>query len=127
MSCIFTGLNVCFCIYGQIFFQNLSSQPELKLPSAPASPIIDPHLSPDGTMLAYVRDHELHVLDLLQNESKQITSGADGNTSVSVHFCIVVELGFHSFHSMEISNTFVVYHTFYGMPMLRKMGQLRIL
>lgn len=61
-----------------IYFQDLSSQPKLKLESAPASPVIDPHLSPDGSMLAYVRDNELHVLDLLQNKSKQITFGADG-------------------------------------------------
>ncbi|KAA8540038.1 hypothetical protein F0562_026730 [Nyssa sinensis] len=62
-----------------IYFQDLSLQPELKLPSASFSPIIDPHLSPDGTMLAYVRDYELHVLNLLYNESKQLTFGAKGN------------------------------------------------
>ncbi|KAM7468997.1 hypothetical protein LguiA_007180 [Lonicera macranthoides] len=63
-----------------IYFQDVSSQPELKLPSASSSPIMDPHPSPCGTMLAYVKDSELHVLDLLSNESKQLTSGADGNT-----------------------------------------------
>uniref|UniRef100_A0A5B7B472 Putative dipeptidyl peptidase 8 n=1 Tax=Davidia involucrata TaxID=16924 RepID=A0A5B7B472_DAVIN len=62
-----------------IYFQDLSLQPELKLPSESFSPIIDPHLSPDGTMLAYVRDYELHVLNLLDNESKQLTFGANGN------------------------------------------------
>ncbi|XP_059629037.1 uncharacterized protein LOC132271612 [Cornus florida] len=62
-----------------IYFQDLSLQPELKLPSASFSPIIDPHLSPDGTMLSYVRDYELHVLNLLSNESKQLTSGAKGD------------------------------------------------
>ncbi|XP_015878462.2 uncharacterized protein LOC107414785 [Ziziphus jujuba] len=66
---------------GGIYFQDLSSlKPELKLPSTPCSPIIDPHLSPDGTMLAYVRDSELHVLNLLYNESNQLTYGAIGNT-----------------------------------------------
>ncbi|PRQ60395.1 putative dipeptidyl-peptidase IV transcription factor WD40-like family [Rosa chinensis] len=62
-----------------IYFQDLScSEPELKIPSTPSSPIIDPHLSPDGTMLGYVKDSELHVLNLLYNESKQLTSGARG-------------------------------------------------
>ncbi|KAL3521646.1 hypothetical protein ACH5RR_019795 [Cinchona calisaya] len=61
-----------------IYFQDLHLQPELKIPSAASSPIIDPHISPDGTMLAYVRDSELHVLNLFYNESKQLTSGADG-------------------------------------------------
>ncbi|KAF3795080.1 Dipeptidyl aminopeptidase 4 [Nymphaea thermarum] len=49
---------------------------ELKLPSTSCSPIIDPHLSPDGSMLAYVRDHELYVLNLSSGESTQLTSGA---------------------------------------------------
>ncbi|KAD5961201.1 hypothetical protein E3N88_12674 [Mikania micrantha] len=62
-----------------IYFMDHSSQPLLKLPSG-SSPIVDPHLSPDGTMLAYVRNHELHVLDLLYNKSKQLTSGANGTT-----------------------------------------------
>ncbi|KAL6132150.1 hypothetical protein ACLB2K_070521 [Fragaria x ananassa] len=63
-----------------IYFQDLScSKPELKLPSTPSSPIIDPHLSPDGTMLGYVKDSELHVLNLLCNESKQLTVGARGD------------------------------------------------
>lgn len=36
-------------------------------------------------MLAYVRDNELHVLNLFSNESNQLTFGADGNVTVS--FC----------------------------------------
>ncbi|KAK7282566.1 hypothetical protein RIF29_11461 [Crotalaria pallida] len=63
-----------------IYIQDISnSKVELKLPSISGSPIIDPHLSPDGSMLAYVRDCELHVLNLLSNESKQLTHGAKEN------------------------------------------------
>ncbi|CAL5204053.1 unnamed protein product [Lathyrus oleraceus] len=63
-----------------IYFHDISlSKAELKLPSIPASPTIDPHLSPDGSMLAYVRDFELHVMNLLSNESKQLTHGAMEN------------------------------------------------
>ncbi|CDP05066.1 unnamed protein product [Coffea canephora] len=61
-----------------IYIQDFHLQPELKIPGVASSPIIDPHISPDGTMLAYVRDSELHVLNLLYNDSKQLTSGADG-------------------------------------------------
>ncbi|KAL0403235.1 UNVERIFIED_CONTAM: Dipeptidyl aminopeptidase 4 [Sesamum radiatum] len=60
-----------------IYIQDSAAQPELKLQSASCSPIIDPHVSPDGTMLAYVRDNELHVLNLLYNMSKQLTMGAN--------------------------------------------------
>ncbi|GAB4826219.1 hypothetical protein Ancab_009084 [Ancistrocladus abbreviatus] len=63
-----------------IYLQDLTSQkPDLKLQTTPCSPIIDPHLSPDGTMLAFVRDYELRVLDLLYNEEKQLTFGSRGN------------------------------------------------
>ncbi|KAK5834634.1 uncharacterized protein LOC108460709 [Gossypium arboreum] len=66
---------------GGIYFQDFSgSKPVLKLPSTSSSPIIDPHLSPDGTMLAYIREYELHVLNLLYNEQRQLTYGANGNT-----------------------------------------------
>lgn len=61
-----------------IYFTDRSLLPQLKLPSETS--IVDPHLSPDGTMLAYVRDHELHALDLLYNRSKRLTSGANGTT-----------------------------------------------
>ncbi|EOY23543.1 Prolyl oligopeptidase family protein isoform 1 [Theobroma cacao] len=65
---------------GGIYFQEFSdSKPELKLPSMSSSPIIDPHLSPDGTMLAYIRDYELHVLNLLYSEQRQLTFGANGD------------------------------------------------
>ncbi|XP_010671444.1 uncharacterized protein LOC104888243 isoform X1 [Beta vulgaris subsp. vulgaris] len=57
-----------------------SSKVDLKLQSTPGSPIIDPHLSPDGNMLAFVRDHELHVFDILYNKEKQLTYGAKGCT-----------------------------------------------
>lgn len=74
-------------LWGQIYVQDLSSsKPDLKLVSSSISTIIDPHLSPDGTMLAYVRDYELHVMDLLSNESKQLTLGAQGNVVVSSGF-----------------------------------------
>lgn len=72
------------CPCEQIYIQDISqSKAELKLSSIPSSPIIDPHLSPDGSMLAYVRDHELHVLNLFTNESKQLTHGAKENGLVS--------------------------------------------
>ncbi|WOL02204.1 hypothetical protein Cni_G10923 [Canna indica] len=66
-----------------VYFQEVSgSEPELKLRCSSGSPIIDPHLSPDGSMLAYVRDDELHVLNLSHGEPKQLTFGAkaDGKT-----------------------------------------------
>ncbi|KQJ94456.1 uncharacterized protein LOC100822560 [Brachypodium distachyon] len=60
-----------------VYFQDLSgSEPVLKLQSTPTSPIIDPHLSPDGSMIAYVRDDELHNLGFADGETRQLTYGA---------------------------------------------------
>ncbi|KAE8723887.1 fasciclin-like AGP 15 family protein [Hibiscus syriacus] len=57
-----------------IYFQDFSgSEQVLKLRSTSSSPIIDPHLSPDGSMLAYIKDYELHVLNLLYNKQRQLT------------------------------------------------------
>ncbi|KAF7830712.1 Dipeptidyl aminopeptidase 4 [Senna tora] len=52
------------------------SETELKVPSTPESPIVDPHPSPDGSMLSYVRDCELHVVSLIYYGVKQLTYGA---------------------------------------------------
>lgn len=69
-------------IYIQDFF---GSTPELKLSSKPSSPIMDSHLSPDGSMLAFVKDGELHVMNLSYNEVRQLTVGANTNISVNLH------------------------------------------
>ncbi|CAD5194586.1 unnamed protein product [Musa acuminata subsp. malaccensis] len=63
-----------------IYLQEIcDTEPELKLPCRSSSPIIDPHLSPDGSMLAYVREDELHVLSLSEGHPKQLTFGAKEN------------------------------------------------
>ncbi|CAO2045522.1 unnamed protein product [Urochloa humidicola] len=60
-----------------VYFQDLSgSEPVMKLQSSPASPIIDPLLSPNGSMIAYVKDDELHTLGFSNGETKQLTFGA---------------------------------------------------
>ncbi|KAL6541505.1 hypothetical protein OROGR_010991 [Orobanche gracilis] len=62
-----------------VYIQDHGVKPLLKLPCVSCSPIIDPHVSPNGTRLAYVRDNELHVWSFLQNMSKQLTQGANEN------------------------------------------------
>ena len=54
---------------------------------------IDPHLSPDGTRIAFVRDGELHVSDIATGELVQLTSGAeDGLTHGLAEFIAQEEL-----------------------------------
>ncbi|KAL5998950.1 hypothetical protein ACLOJK_009899 [Asimina triloba] len=80
----YTAIPVASCYPRScIYMKDVScSKPELKLPSSSCSPVIDPHLSPDGSMLAYVKDDELHVMNLSYGETKQLTSGARGNGKV---------------------------------------------
>ncbi|CAA7023355.1 unnamed protein product [Microthlaspi erraticum] len=65
-----------------VYMKDLTSSPnpELILPCTPTSPVIDPRLSPNGLLLAYVRDSELHVLNLLKNQTQQLTNGANEST-----------------------------------------------
>ena len=37
--------------------------------------VLDPHFSPDGSRVAYVREHDLCVYDLVRNKEKQLTAG----------------------------------------------------
>ena len=48
-------------------------------------------------MLAYVKDSEMHVLDLVHNESKQLTFGAQESTVVS--FNLLVSLQCYKFET----------------------------
>ena len=48
----------------------------MKICGSPLSPILDPTVSPDGSMIAYVREEELFVASLRCGEPKQITFGA---------------------------------------------------
>ncbi|MCI0404185.1 MAG: DPP IV N-terminal domain-containing protein, partial [Acidobacteria bacterium] len=41
--------------------------------------IRDPKFSPDGTRIAYVRNHNLCVLDLARGKERQLTSGSNGD------------------------------------------------
>uniref|UniRef100_A0A0D6R138 Peptidase S9 prolyl oligopeptidase catalytic domain-containing protein n=1 Tax=Araucaria cunninghamii TaxID=56994 RepID=A0A0D6R138_ARACU len=64
---------------GGIYVQDLPGKELfLILESTSSSPILDPQLSPDGSMIAYARDDEIYVLPVTCGESKQITFGARG-------------------------------------------------
>ena len=57
------------------------------------SPEIDPRLTRDGTKVAFVRDDELHVLDLDSKRETQLTRGAaDGLTHALAEFIAQEEM-----------------------------------
>ena len=53
--------------------------PARLLVSFDSGPILDPQLSPDGSMVAFVRDAELYVASVDGGETRQITHGARGS------------------------------------------------
>ena len=61
-----------------VYFKDGIDSPARLLVSSEAGPIIDPHLSPDGSVVAFVRDAELHVASVDGGEILQITHGARG-------------------------------------------------
>jgi dipeptidyl-peptidase-4 len=64
---------------GDLYLARAGGEP-LRLTSTP-SPEIDPQLARDGSRLAYVRDGEVHVMDLATRSERRITAGArDGVT-----------------------------------------------
>ncbi|CAN6169925.1 unnamed protein product [Urochloa humidicola] len=66
-----------------VYFQDFQgSEPELKLQSSATSPVIDQHLSPCGSMIAFVRDDELYTLDFSDGIIRQLTFGAKENGKV---------------------------------------------
>lgn len=69
----------------QVYVQDgPGAEPRLRVPSAPGAPILDPQLSPDGTMLAYVQSDELFVTPATSGEPQQLTFGAGGQGKVSL-------------------------------------------
>ncbi|MBL8645189.1 MAG: DPP IV N-terminal domain-containing protein [Rhodospirillaceae bacterium] len=67
------GHRLIVSLSGKLYMLNL---PDLQAVELPGQGWIDPRLSPDGKYLAAVAKNELHVIDLLTREARQITTGA---------------------------------------------------
>lgn len=70
-------------------------QPPRAVPAG-SGPFLDPQLSPDGRLAGFVRDGELHVVELASGEVRRVTSGADeaaGITHGLAEFVAQEEMG----------------------------------
>jgi len=61
---------------GQLWLHRFDTGTAVQL-SATGDSIRDPRFSPDGARIAYVRNHNLCVLDLARGKEKQLTSGSN--------------------------------------------------
>lgn len=65
---------VLVSLSGKLYVIRRSDRSILELKTGPGV-IVDPHFAPDGQSVAYVRDYDVHVLDLATQEERRITSG----------------------------------------------------
>ena len=62
-----------------IYLKDGIDSPARLLVSSESGPVINPQLSPDGSMVVFVRDAELHLASVDGGETRQITHGARGS------------------------------------------------
>lgn len=74
-----SGSRILIPAQSGVYVKDDASSPARLLVSAEDGPVIDPQLSPDGSMLAFVRDAEIYVVEIEgADEPKQLTFDARG-------------------------------------------------
>src|SRR5262249_16376106 len=74
------GRLILVSLSGKLYVVERASGTIRALPTGPGT-ILDPKFSPDASHVSYVRDHDVHVLDLATQKESAVTTG--GNERVS--------------------------------------------
>ncbi|MFM2152047.1 MAG: hypothetical protein RL199_482, partial [Pseudomonadota bacterium] len=69
------GRRILLSLSGRLWLHEVGAGTTRPLPTGMGA-VIDPHLSPDGTRAAFVRDDELHVVDFAAGRVRRLTTGA---------------------------------------------------
>jgi dipeptidyl-peptidase-4 len=67
------GSLILLPLSGRLYTVNRASGAVAELQTGPG--VIDPKFSPDGTMIAYVREHDLYAYDLAAGKERRLTTG----------------------------------------------------
>lgn len=103
------GERVLAPLSGRLFVIERVAGTVIELPSD-GGPAIDPHLSPDGTKVACVREGELHVIDIATRRQQRITSGASEHiTHGLAEFVAQEEMGRFSGYWWSPDSRFIAY------------------
>jgi WD40 repeat protein len=68
------GKHILLALSGRLYLVERDKGTVRELPTGPGPPL-DPHFSPDGARVAYVRDNDVHVLDLAAQKVTRVTTG----------------------------------------------------
>jgi dipeptidyl-peptidase-4 len=68
------GKHILLALSGRLYLVERDKRTVHELPTGPG-PLLDPHFSPDGARVAYVRDNDVHVLDLATQKATRVTTG----------------------------------------------------
>jgi dipeptidyl-peptidase 4 len=68
------GALILVSLSGKLYIISCTDRSIQELKTGPGV-ILDPRFAPDGRSVAYVRDYDVHVLDLATQEERRITSG----------------------------------------------------
>jgi len=89
------GEKILYPLGGRLYVKDGLGGEARELPAADGKPVIDPHFSPDGSMVSYVQDDEIYVVDLNSGQPEQVTRGArdTGKTNGLAEFIAQEEMG----------------------------------
>jgi dipeptidyl-peptidase-4 len=68
------GKQILLPLSGRLYLVGRDTGAIRELPTGPG-PLLDPHFSPDGTRVSYVRDNDVHVLELATGNATRVTTG----------------------------------------------------
>jgi dipeptidyl-peptidase-4 len=68
------GKQILLALSGRLYLVQRDTGAVRELPTGPG-PLLDPQFSPDGTKISYVRDNDVHVLDLQNAKVTRVTAG----------------------------------------------------
>ncbi len=68
------GKRILLALSGRLYLVAHDTAAVQELPTGPG-PLLDPRFSPDGSKVSYVRDHDVHVLDLATQKAVRVTTG----------------------------------------------------
>jgi dipeptidyl-peptidase-4 len=103
------GSLILVSLSGKLYVVERKGDGVRELPTGPGT-ILDPKLGPDGKSVAYVRDHDVYVLDLVaQKESPVTTGGSEERTHGLAEFVAQEEMHRFSGYWWSPDSKFIAY------------------